>query len=157
VIEQRKEDKRREAMGLKERLESEPVVITMRAGANGKLFGSVNNATIAEHLVRDGIELEKKKIEIPDNTLKSVGKYKVVVHLYGDETATMTVVVEASPETDGSAPSRKAVPAPKKTEAPEPSTDAESMEEPDVSAEADGTILDSDDTDEDAESEEPVE
>ena len=99
-IEKRKEDKRQEAMGLKERLESHPVVVTMRAGANGKLFGSVTNATIAEHLAKDGIDVERKKIDIPDNTIKSLGNYKVTVRLYGDEEASVTVTVHPTADSE---------------------------------------------------------
>lgn len=94
-IEKRKEAKRTEAMGLKERLESSDLAITMTAGRNGKLFGSVTSATIVEHLAATGVEIERKRIEVPDKTIKATGNYKVKVRLYGGAEAVLTVKVEA--------------------------------------------------------------
>ena len=94
-IEAKKEEKRRQAASMKERIESEPVVIRMTAGTNGRLFGSVTSATIVERLAAKGIEVERKKIEVPENSLKSTGNYKVRIRLYGDGEATLLVTVEA--------------------------------------------------------------
>lgn len=95
-IEARKEEKRREAQTVKERLEAEPIVIEMTAGANGRLFGSVTSATIAEHLSRIGLDVERRRIDVPESSLKAVGNYKVRVRLYGGEEATVQVSVNAS-------------------------------------------------------------
>lgn len=95
-IEKRKEDKRKEAAGVKERIESEPMKISMTAGTNGKLFGSVMPATIQEQLAASGIEIERKRIDIPEKSIKTVGNFKVRIRLYGDEEAILTVAVEAS-------------------------------------------------------------
>ncbi len=94
-IEAKKEDKRRQAASIKDKIESEPVVIRMTAGANGKLFGSVTSATIVEQLAAKGVDVERKKIEIPENSLKATGNYKVRIRLYGDGEATLMVTVEA--------------------------------------------------------------
>jgi large subunit ribosomal protein L9 len=96
VIEERKAEKRKQASGLKERIESEPLKISMTAGTNGKLFGSVNAATIVERLAANGIEIERKRVEVPDNAIKTTGNFKVRIRLYGDHEATLTVSVEAS-------------------------------------------------------------
>jgi large subunit ribosomal protein L9 len=96
AIERRKEEKRAEAMGLKERLEAEELQFAMPAGESGKLFGSVNNATVAQELEKRGFNMEKKRIEVPEHNIRMVGTYKVKVHLYGSEQAEVTVVVEAS-------------------------------------------------------------
>ena len=96
AIESRKEEKRREAMSIKERLESEELVFTMPAGDSGKLFGSVNNAMVVQELENRGYSIEKKRIEVPEHNIRMVGTYKVKVHLYGSEQAEVTVVVEAS-------------------------------------------------------------
>ncbi|MDA3949948.1 MAG: 50S ribosomal protein L9 [Spirochaeta sp.] len=95
-IDKRKEDKRKEAAGVKERIESEPMKISMTAGTNGKLFGSVTPATIQEQLAASGIEIERKRIDISEKSLKTVGNFKVRIRLYGDEEAVLTVSVEAS-------------------------------------------------------------
>lgn len=95
-IEARRAEKRKNAEGLKERLESETLVISMTAGINGKLFGSVTAATVAEHLASTGIDVERKRIDVPDHSLKAVGNYKVRVKLYADQEALLTVKVEAA-------------------------------------------------------------
>ncbi len=95
AIEERRAEKRKQAASLKERIESEPLKVSMTAGTNGKLFGSVNAATIVEHLAALGIEIERKRVEVPENSIKTVGNFKVRVRLYGDQEATVTVSVEA--------------------------------------------------------------
>ncbi len=94
-IEKRKEEKKVQARDLKERLEKEEILFTLQAGENGKLFGSITNGHIAEELQRRGFSLERKKIDVPDHHLKMVGDYTVAVKLYGDEEASLKVVIKA--------------------------------------------------------------
>ncbi len=98
AIEQRKEEKRKEAMGIKERLESEELTFTMPAGDSGKLFGSVNNAMVVQELENRGYTIEKKRIEVPEHNIRVVGNYTVKVKLYGNEEAQINVLVEAAEE-----------------------------------------------------------
>lgn len=93
LIEQKKEEKRKAALGLKERLESLELKIIMPMGENGRLFGSVTNSIIADELQKLGITVEKKKIEIPDHTIKAQGNYKVRVRLYDNQEALLKVLV----------------------------------------------------------------
>jgi large subunit ribosomal protein L9 len=95
-IEKRKEAKRLEAAGLKERLEAEEIRFSVPAGENGKLFGSVSNVNVAVELEKKGFQIEKKRIEIPEHTIRSVGTYKVRIRLYDKEEATVKLVVEAT-------------------------------------------------------------
>jgi large subunit ribosomal protein L9 len=95
AIEGRKEEKRKEAMGLKERLEAEELRFTMPAGESGKLFGSVNNALIGAELEKRGYTLERKRIEVPEHHIRQIGTFAVKVKLYGNEEASLKVVVEA--------------------------------------------------------------
>ena len=93
AIEKRKEEKRKSAQSLRERLEGKELVIPMNAGETGKLFGSVTNAMIVEQLAAEGIELEKKQIDVPSNTIKMTGTYSIRVRLYENETAEITIKV----------------------------------------------------------------
>jgi large subunit ribosomal protein L9 len=93
-IEKRKEEKRMDASTLKERLEAEELVFTMSAGESGKLFGSVNNATIAEELEKRGYHIEKKKIEIPDSSIRMIGEVDIKIKLYENKIATLKIKVE---------------------------------------------------------------
>jgi large subunit ribosomal protein L9 len=96
AIEGRKEEKRKEAMGLKERLEAEELQFVMPAGESGKLFGSVSSSLIAAELEKKGYPLEKRRIEVPEHHLRQVGSYIVKIKLYGNEEASLKVVVEAA-------------------------------------------------------------
>lgn len=130
-IEARKEEKRRQAATIKEQIERDPLTIQMTAGANGKLFGSVNASTIVEQLAARGVDVERKKIEVPENTIKTIGNFKVRIRLYGDEEATLTVSVTASNAREIEAQQAKA--AAEKEEAPTDETAAASAEaEPDA-------------------------
>ena len=96
AIEGRKEEKRKEAMGLKERLEAEEFLFTMPAGESGKLFGSVSGALLAQELEKRGFPIEKKRIEVPEHHIRQTGTFAVKVKLYGNEEAALKVVVEAA-------------------------------------------------------------
>jgi large subunit ribosomal protein L9 len=96
-IEARKEEKRKDALGLKERLEGLALVIVMPAGANGKLYGAVTSQTVADELGKQGFPVERKRVELPGNSFKSVGKYKVAVKLYESAAAELTITVEGQP------------------------------------------------------------
>jgi large subunit ribosomal protein L9 len=97
-IEKRKEEKRQAAMGLKEMIEAQELVFTMPAGESGKLFGSVNNAAIATELEKLGITVEKKRIEVPDNHIRMLGNHTARVRLYGNEEASLRILVEPTEE-----------------------------------------------------------
>jgi large subunit ribosomal protein L9 len=92
-IEARKAEKRKDAAGVKEKLESLDITITMPAGANGKLYGAVTTQTIADELARQGYKIERKRIELAGNSLKSVGKYKATVKLYESAAAEIVITV----------------------------------------------------------------
>lgn len=92
-IEAKKEAKRKEAESLKEKLTATNIVIPMPAGSNGKLYGAVTSHTIADALHKEGYEIERKRIDVPGLTIKSVGKYVVTVRLYESASAELTVEV----------------------------------------------------------------
>ncbi|MDR2370318.1 MAG: 50S ribosomal protein L9 [Treponema sp.] len=92
-IEARKEEKRKDAAGIREKLESLEISITMPAGANGKLYGAVTSQTIADELARQGYQIERKRIELAGNSFKNVGKYRVTVKLYESASAGINVTI----------------------------------------------------------------
>ncbi|HNY23031.1 MAG TPA: 50S ribosomal protein L9 [Treponemataceae bacterium] len=107
-IDAKKAAKRADAASLKEKLEATVLTLVMPAGTNGKLYGAVTNQTIAEEFKKAGFEIERKRIELPGLTFKSVGKYHVTVHLYETASAAVQVIVEAQPEAEKFAPAPKA-------------------------------------------------
>ena len=65
------------------------VVITMKAGEEGKLFGSVGVRDIAEALNKAGAEIEKREIRLTEGVLRMTGEYDITVDLDSDITATV--------------------------------------------------------------------
>lgn len=115
-IEARKEVKRQNAKSLKEKLESAEILIEMPAGSNGKLYGAVTATVIAEALAKLGFEIERKRIEIPGLTIKSVGNYHATVKLYEAAVAEIKVSVKAQEVAGAKAPAAKAEKAEKPAE-----------------------------------------
>ena len=75
------------------KLEGLLVQITQKAGSDGKLFGSVTNANIAEALAALGFTVERAMIRMPNGQLKQVGDYPLTIALNSDVTANITVSV----------------------------------------------------------------
>jgi len=92
-IENRKMQKRGDAAGLKEKLESLNIEISMPAGPNGKLYGAVTSQTIVDELAKNNFQIERKKIELPGTSIKNVGKYKAMVKLYENAAAEISIAV----------------------------------------------------------------
>lgn len=81
------------AQALGAKLEGLAVTIARKAGVDGRLFGSVTNADIAEALNAQGFALEKAAVRMPDGPLKVVGEVQLVVSVHTDVTATIAVTV----------------------------------------------------------------
>ena len=88
-------DKLAAAQALGEKLNGRTVHITQKAGVDGRLFGSVTNADIAD-AIREarGVKVDKRKVHL-EEPIKAIGTYLVVVELNDGLTATVkTMVVE---------------------------------------------------------------
>ena len=75
------------------KLEGQRLEITQKAGVDGRLFGSVTNADIAEAIGKLGIQVKKAEIRMPQGTLKHTGEFPIVVAPHSDVLANITVVV----------------------------------------------------------------
>lgn len=69
------------------------VQIAQKAGVDGRLFGSVTNADIAETLTKQGFAVEKAQVRLPQGPLKMVGDHPVQVSLHTDVLVDVTVSV----------------------------------------------------------------
>ena len=76
-----------------EKVEGLSVTIARKAGVDGRLFGSVTNADVADALKAKGFVVEKAAVRMPEGPLKVVGESQVTVSLHTDVTATITVAV----------------------------------------------------------------
>ncbi|MFC4554768.1 50S ribosomal protein L9 [Georgenia faecalis] len=82
-----------DARAVRDSLQSKPVVVSVRSGANGRLFGAVTTADIAAAVsAAGGPAIDKRKIEVP-TAIKSLGEHKVHVRLHADVQATVEVRV----------------------------------------------------------------
>ena len=76
-------------------LEGLTVTITAKAGDEGKLFGSVGTADIAEAVTGAGVAIEKREVRMPEGPIRVTGEYQIELHLHTDVDASVKVVVEA--------------------------------------------------------------
>lgn len=80
---------------LRDRLQSVALAVSARASEEGRLFGSVTAAQIAELLAEKGFEIDRRKIAL-DEPIKEVGEHGVPIRLHRDITAEVKIAV--SPE-----------------------------------------------------------
>lgn len=78
---------------LGEKLGGTSIKLTQKAGVDGRLFGSVTNADIAEELVKGGYEVVKSNVRMPNGPIKVVGDTQVSVSLHTDVVVDITVSV----------------------------------------------------------------
>lgn len=81
------------SQALGEKLGGTTIKLTQKAGVDGRLFGSVTNADIAEELVKGGYEVVKSNIRMPNGPIKVVGDTQVSVSLHTDVIVDITVSV----------------------------------------------------------------
>ena len=93
--EKRKAAEKAEAIKLANELETKTVVVEIKTGETGKLFGALNTQAISDALKKQGVELDKKKIVLSD-PIKSVGEYTITVKPYAEVSAKLKVIVKAA-------------------------------------------------------------
>ena len=75
------------------KLEGMTLQIVQKAGVDGRLFGSVTNYDIVEALKKQGHEIERSQIRMPQGPLKQVGDYPIQLALHTDVAVTIKVSV----------------------------------------------------------------
>ena len=82
-----------------EKLEGAKVEVAQKAGVDGRLFGSVTNADIAEAVTKQhGVAVKKAEIRMPAGPLKHIGEFPITIQLHSDVLANITVHVVAEQE-----------------------------------------------------------
>ena len=102
-IAKRKAEKRAASASLKERLDNVSISLVVTAGESGKLFGSVTSQMVQEALLKEGFEIEKKKLDVPTHAIKMTGTYHIVAHLYENDKANITLNVLSEAEVKAAA------------------------------------------------------
>lgn len=95
AVRNRKLSANAEAREIKERIDGKKITIKTSAGENGKLYGSITNKDIAEEIAKQlNVEIDKKKIAIPDHHIKTLSTHELVIKIHSGVTANVTVTVE---------------------------------------------------------------
>ena len=78
-----------------EALKEFKLVIPSKAGTEGKLFGSIGTADIAEAATKAGIKIERSEVRLPNGALRTIGDHSVVLHLHADIDVPLAVTIVA--------------------------------------------------------------
>ncbi len=76
-------------------LEKLEVLITHKAGDEGKLFGSVGTQAIAEAITAAGAKIDKNEVRLPDGVIRHIGDYEININLHTDVVVAVSVKVAA--------------------------------------------------------------
>lgn len=82
--ERREAEERSEADKLADKLNSTTIAFAVKTGEGGKMYGSITAAAIADRLKEEGIEIDRRKINLHDGPIKELGKHEVTIKLYYD-------------------------------------------------------------------------
>jgi large subunit ribosomal protein L9 len=91
-------DKLAAAQAVGDKLAGKVVTIAQKAGVDGRLFGSVTNADIADGLKKLGFDVAKSQVRLPTGPLKTLGEHPVSVAAHTDVVVEVTVQVVAEAE-----------------------------------------------------------
>lgn len=69
------------------------VVITSKAGDDGRLFGSVGARDIADAVSAAGVEVVKSEVRLGEGALRTIGEHAVKLHLHAEVNVTVTINV----------------------------------------------------------------
>ena len=77
------------------KIEEIELSVAVKAGDEGKLFGSLGNRDIADLVSEAGVELTKSEVRLPEGPIRNVGEYDVAIHLQPEVNAVLKLHVVA--------------------------------------------------------------
>lgn len=87
-------EKNAQALARQEKLNAlSAITLTVKAGDEGKLFGSVGTRDIADAITKAGVEVEKREIRLSEGSIRMVGEYEIAIELGSDILATIKLNV----------------------------------------------------------------
>lgn len=89
------DDRLNQAKGRSAQLEELTITLVVKAGEEGKLYGSVGTQDIADAITATGAQVERSEIRMPDGVIRSIGEFAVDVQLHTDLTVPVMVAVVA--------------------------------------------------------------
>ena len=69
------------------------LTIPAKAGTEGKLFGSIGTADIAEACSKAGFKVERSEVRLPSGPLRTLGEHVISLHLHADVDVPLTVAI----------------------------------------------------------------
>jgi large subunit ribosomal protein L9 len=69
------------------------LTIPAKAGTEGKLFGSIGTADIAEACIKAGFKVERSEVRLPSGPLRTLGEHVISLHLHADVDVPLTVAI----------------------------------------------------------------
>ncbi len=88
-------DQLAEAQGRAAKLEGLSLTLVVKAGEEGKLYGSVGTQDIADAISAEAIEVARAEVRLPEGVIRSIGEYEIDVQLHSDVTVSIAVAVVA--------------------------------------------------------------
>ncbi len=77
------------------KIEATELAITAKTGSEGKLFGSIGTIDIADAFSKEGIEVSRAEVRLPDGPLREAGEHAISVHLHSDVDVELTIKIVA--------------------------------------------------------------
>ncbi len=97
-LESKARELREAAEGRLERVRELALTIRAKSGDQGRLFGSIGPADVAEAAVAAGVELARREVRMPEGPIRACGEYELAVQLHTDVEGTVKVVVAPEEE-----------------------------------------------------------
>jgi large subunit ribosomal protein L9 len=95
VLEERAAEGLTQAQRRAESFENFKLELRAKAGTEGKLFGSIGTADIAEAAVKAGQPVARSEVRMPTGPIRTVGEHQVQLHLHTDVNVTLVVTIVA--------------------------------------------------------------
>ena len=88
-------DQLAEAQARAAKLEGLSLTLVVKAGEEGKLYGSVGTQDIADAITAEAIEVARAEVRMPEGVIRSIGEYEIDLQLHSDVTVSISVAVVA--------------------------------------------------------------
>lgn len=95
-LEQRAQENLSQAQARADKLNALSISINALASDEGKLYGSIGPAEIAQAITDAGEEVLKREVDMPEGSIHEVGEFDISVQVHSDVVATVKVVIGAS-------------------------------------------------------------
>jgi len=97
-LEQAQAETLEKARARAEEINKVSITLARKAGAEGKLFGSVGTVDIAEAVTQTGVKLAKHEIRLPHGPFRVLGEHEAAIHLHADVDAKIRINIVAEEE-----------------------------------------------------------